>query len=215
MSLLVMAVLAGGTQFMVLETLVTPEDAGQTARDLLGSAGMFRLGVASLFLVIVLDVVVSWALYRVFAPVNKAISMLAAWFRLAYSAIFMVAISHLTGVLPLLESDRSPVSDASQSQAQALLEIVTFKNIWDAGLILFGVHLLIIGYLAARSGYVPRLLGGLLVLGGFGYVFDSFAAVLGSSIEISVVTFIGELVLAFWLVIRGRRIPFSLHEQRT
>jgi hypothetical protein len=213
-SLLVMAVLAGATQFMVLERLVTPEDAAQTAKDILGSAGMFRLGVASLFLVIVLDVVVAWALYSVFAPVNKAISMLAAWFRLAYSAIFMVAISQLTGILPLLENDRSPVFDTDQSQAQALLEFATFKNIWDAGLILFGVHLLLIGYLAVRAGYVPRWLGGLIVLGGFGYAFDSFAAVLGSSIEISVVTFIGELVLAFWLVIRGRRIPLTVHEQR-
>ena len=105
--------------------------------------------------------------------------------------------------------------DTDQSQAQALLEIAAFKNIWDAGLILFGVHLLIIGYLAVRSGYVPRLLGGLLVLGGFGYVFDSFAAVLGSSIEISVVTFIGELVLAFWLVIRGRRTTSTVHHEQS
>lgn len=65
-SLLVMAVLAGVTQFVVLERLVTQGDAAQTARDVVGSAGMFRLGLASLFLVIVLDVVVSWALFRVF-----------------------------------------------------------------------------------------------------------------------------------------------------
>jgi hypothetical protein len=213
-SLLVMAVLAGVTQFAVLEVLVTPDHAARTATDILGSEGAFRLGIASLFLVVVLDVVVAWALFRVFSPVNRAISMLAAWFRLAYSAMFMVAISQLTGVLPLLENDRSPAFDPGQSQALALLEIATFKNIWDAALVLFGVHLLIIGYLAVTSGYVPRVLGGLLVLGGFGYVFDSLAAALGSSIEISMVTFVGELALGLWLVIRGRRITLPVHHDQ-
>ena len=68
----------------------------------MASEGMFRLGVLSLYLVVVLDVVVAWALLRVFSPVNEGLSRLAAWFRLAYAAVFAVAISQLAGVPRLL-----------------------------------------------------------------------------------------------------------------
>ena len=120
--LLLMSALAGFGKFVALDGLVTEGNAAQTAQDVMASEGLFRLGVASLVLVVALDVVVAWALYRVFSPVSKSISMLAAAMRLVYAGVFMVAISELLAV------------------------------------ILFDLHLLVIGYLAYRSGYVLRLL---------------------------------------------------------
>jgi hypothetical protein len=71
----------------------------------------------------------------------------------------------------------------------------------------FRRYLLIVGYLAYRSGYVPRFLGVLLAIAGLGYLVDSFGAVLsrGSWTDVSSFTFIGEFLLALWLVIWGRR----------
>ena len=71
-----------------------------------------------------------------------------------------------------------------------------------------GVHLVLEGYLAYRSGYVPRVLGVLLVLAGLGYAFDSFRVVLsaGSPLLVSTVTFVGEFLLCLWLLVRGRRL---------
>ena len=68
---------------------------------------------------------------------------------------------------------------------QALRHINTFTNIWDAGLVLFGLNLVVLAYMAYRSGYVPKLLGLLLAIAGFGYVFDTVvrALVQGSSSE--------------------------------
>lgn len=68
-----------------------------------------------------------------------------------------------------------------------------------------------VGYLAYRSGYVPKLLGVLVGISGFGYAFDSVVAVLtaGSLPELSFVTWVGEFLLALWLVIRGRRLTVS------
>ena len=63
---------------------------------------LFRLGIAALYLVIPLDIVVGWALYRVFSPVSKSLSMLAATLRVAFAVVFMVAISRLVDVLRLL-----------------------------------------------------------------------------------------------------------------
>ena len=70
---------------------------------------------------------------------------------------------------------------------------------------------MILAYLAYRSGYVPKLLGVLLAIAGFGYVFDTAVRVLvrGSSSDVSAITGMGEFVLALWLVIRGRRINVS------
>ena len=76
-----------------------------------------------------------------------------------------------------------------------------------AGLVLFGIHLALIGYLAYRSGYVPKLLGVLLLIAGAGYVFDSIASTVLASPpgSVTTVTFLGEFLLALWLVVRGRR----------
>jgi hypothetical protein len=205
--ILLIAALAGFGGLFVVEGLVTRGDAAKTAKDVMASAGLFRLGVASLYLVVVLDVIVAWALFRVFGPVSEGISRLAAWFRLAYAAVFMVAISQLAGIPHLLGSDGYSASfGAEQLHAQALLRADAYHDIWMGGLVLFGVHLLLIGYLAFRSGYVPKILGVLLAVAGFGYVFDSVGAVLSESAPvISTVTFLGEFLLGIWLVVRSRR----------
>jgi Domain of unknown function (DUF4386) len=179
---------------VAVKGLVVPGNAARTAKNIASHEALFRFGIVSLYLVAALDVVVAWALYRVFKPVNDALSKLAAWLRVAYAGVFVVAISQLVRVLGL--------------HAQALQRINTFINIWDAGLVLFGVNLFVLAYLAYRSGYVPRWLGVLLAIAGFGYVFDTVVRVLvrGSSSDVSAITGMGEFVFALWLVIRGRRV---------
>jgi hypothetical protein len=145
----------------------------------------------------------------VFAPVDHGLARLAAWSRLAYTAVLMVAVGQLAGVPALLEStDYRSAWGEEQVHAQAMLRVDSFSDIWMAGLILCGVHLVLVGYLAFRSGYVPKVLGVLLVIAGAGYVFDSFSTVLsqGSPVIVSTVTFLGEFLLACWLVFRGRRV---------
>jgi uncharacterized protein DUF4386 len=209
--ILLIAALAVFGDIFVVEGLVTPGDAAKTARDIMASEGMFRLGVASLYLVIVLDVIVAWALFRVFDPVSEGVSRVAAWFRLAFAGVFMVAIGQLAGIPHLLGSDGySTAFGTEQLHAQALLKADAYQDIWMAGLVLFGVHLLLIGYLAYRSGYVPKILGVLLAVAGFGYVFDSFGAVLSERAPvISTVTFLGEFLLGIWLLVRSRRVALG------
>lgn len=209
--ILLIAVLAGFGNFVAIQGLVTQDDAAKTAQDVLGSESMVRVGIASLLLVVALDVVVAWALYRVFSRVSTSISMLAALFRLVYAGVFLVAISKLISALHLLNDSYLSVFTPAQVHAEALSEINSYNDVWAASLVMFGFHLLLVGYLAYRSGYVPRLLGILLAVAGLGYLIDSFGTVLshGSWTEISSFTFIGEFLLALWLVIWGRRLPSS------
>lgn len=207
-ALMLTAVTSAFGNVVVVQGLVTPGDATKTAGDIMGSDGLFRLGLVSLYLAVVFDVVVAWALLRVFRPVDSELSRLAAWFRLAYSAVFMVSLSQLAGIPRLLGTpDYAGAFTAEQRQGQALLKVDTFHDIWFAGLILFGVHLALLGYLAYRSGFVPRLIGILLVVAGAGYAYDSFVSVFteGSPFAVSQATFLGELLLGLWLLFRGHR----------
>jgi hypothetical protein len=207
--ILAMAALSGFGIFYVGEGLVTPGNAARTVEDIAASDGLFRWGTVSLYAVVVLDVVVAWALFRFFSPVSSGLARLAAWFRLAYAGVFMLAIGQLAGIPDLVASDQySGVFTVEQIQGQTLLKIDAFEDLWMAGLILFGIHLALVGYLAYHSDYVPKLLGILLIIAGAGYVFDSVVSTVlvtppGS---VTTVTFVGEFLLAVWLVVRHRRI---------
>jgi len=207
--LVVLAVLAAAANFGVIQHLVTPGDPARTARDILASAGLFRLGIAALAVVVILDIVVAWALLRFFEPVHQGLARIAAWLRISYAAIFAVAISQLTGVLPLLSNSRHLTAfSTGQRRAEALTKIHDFNDIWKISLILFGLHLVLIGYLACKSGYVPRVLGILLVIAGAGYLFDSLSGLLvaNHSANVAAFTFIGEALFMLWLLAKGRNV---------
>ena len=74
--------------------------------------------------------------------------------------------------------------------------------------------MLLIGYLAYRSGYVPKFIEAVVAIAGFGYLFDSVVAALAEdlSFRLSVLTGLGEFALGLWLVVRGGRI--SLPESK-
>jgi len=207
--ILLLAALAAFGRLVVVEGLVTDGDAARTARDIMSSEGTFRLGIASLYATAALDVLVAWALFQVFRPVHEGLSRLAAWFRLAYSAVFIAAISQLAGIPHLLNTKGvTAVFTPQQVDAMALAKAETFNDIYMAALLLFGLHLLLLGYLTYSSRQMPRVLGVLLAVAGLGYAFDTMAHVLtmGSPIVVSTFTFLGEFLLAVWLVVRSRRL---------
>jgi len=211
-ALLLLSVLSIFGFIVVVKGLVTPGDPAQTAKDITESSGWFRLGIAALYLVIPLDIVVGWALFRVFSPVSKSLSMLAATFRVAFAVVFMVAISRLVDVLRLLDNDSYlALFSPAQLHTQALLAINAFNDVWHAGLFLFGLHLLVVGYLAFKSGYVPKFIAVLVAIDGLSYVLDTFGTVLcpATWIDTATFTFIGELLLGLWLVIRGRDLTLN------
>ena len=212
LGLLVMAILAGIANFSVFQSLVVAGDAKTTAENILVSAGSFRMGIVFFLVVAILDVVVAWALYILLKPANKSLSLLAAWFRVMYAAIFAVALINLFSALQLFAgAGYLKVYAADQLYAQGMVSLNAFRSGWDIGLVIFGLHLLIIGYLVFKSGYAPTwlgiLLGILLVIAGLGYMVDSIGRFLlpNYSVSIGQFTFIGEVLLIFWLLWKGIR----------
>ncbi|HMD80715.1 MAG TPA: DUF4386 domain-containing protein [Anaerolineales bacterium] len=193
--LLLMAILSPIAYLNIFQNLVQFDNPALTAQNILHSMGAFRTVILLLFAVALLDVLVAWALYIVLMPANKNLSALAAWLRVIYGIIFIFAISKLYVALQVITADGT--------QTMTLLK--AFQSIWDQGLILFGFHLLVLGYLAFKSGYVPKWLGGLLLLAALGYIVDGFGKMLSPAYNLSIAqfTFIGEVFLIFWLLWMG------------
>jgi hypothetical protein len=102
LGLLVMAILAPFTNFYVFQNLIVPGDAKTTADNIMASGGLFRIGISCFLVVAILDIVVAWALYVLLKPVNRSLSLLAAWFRVVYAAVFTIALNNLIDALQLL-----------------------------------------------------------------------------------------------------------------
>lgn len=217
LGLLLMAILAMFSNFSVLEGLIVPGDAAATANSIITNEMLFRSGFISFVIVLILDVLVAWALYVLLKPVNKNLAMLAACFRLVYTAIFGIALSNFLNVLPLLSgAEYLTVFTKDQIHAQVLLLIDAFNNGWLIGLVFFGCHLLVVGYLIVKSGgYLPRIIGIFLIIASVGYVIDSTAHFLLPNytdyktvflLIVAIPGVIGELSLAFWLLIKGVKV---------
>jgi hypothetical protein len=152
--------------------------------------------VLCLVLAAILDVVVAAALLSVFKTVSPMVANTAAWFRVAYPAVFLVAITQLAGAPALLSTPTS-----------VLNAIDSYNTIWPIGLMLFAVHLLLIGYLGFHSGFMPRVLGALIAIAGIGYLTDGIGTILIAEYEatISRITFVGEVALIGWLLWKASR----------
>jgi hypothetical protein len=208
LGILLLAVLSGWANFGVLEALVTDGEAARTATDVLAASTTFRVGVVALTLTALLDIVVGWALWAFFAPVHPTAAAVGGALRAVYGVVFLAAIAQLGAALDVLTSART---GTTQVQVEVLERIETFHLVWDAGLAIFGLHLLITGYLVYRATSAPRLLGWLLALAGVGYLVDSGVALLapGAVPELAMITFVGEVWLFVWLLAKGRHVTLS------
>ena len=195
LGLLLMTILSPIAYLNTFQKLVNFDDAALTAQNIMNSIGAFRASVIMLFTVAILDLVVAWALYILLVPTNKNFSALAALFRVIYAGIFIFAVSKLYIALQVLSVDG----------LESMVNLQAFQTIWDMALILFGFHLLIVGYLAIKSGYIPTWLGVLLVLAAVGYVVDGLGEFIFPNYNLGIAqfTFIGEVVLIIWLLWRG------------
>ena len=225
LGLLIMILPAIFMNFFVLESLIVPGDAAETANNIMANELQFRIGICSFIIVIILDVLVAWALYVFLKPVNKSLSLLAAWFRLLYTAVFGFALLYLITVLRLLsDADYLTVFGTDQLHAQVMLSLNAFSDGWAIGYVcFFSLHLFVLGYLVYKSGYIPRILGVLLIIGGFGYLIDTFALLLLPNYEayeaiftlLIIPTALGEVLLALWLLIKGVKIPEMKNRDET
>lgn len=199
--------------FFVLESIVVPNDANATYNNIVKNTTQFRVGFLSFVIMVVFDLVLTWALYVIFEPVNRKLSLFAAWFRLVNTAIFGVALFALFNVLHLTSGvEYLNVFEPAQLQARVMLAIENFNYIWLIGLLFFGIHLAALGYLILQSKFIANFIGILLMAASLGYVIDSIAHFMMPdyddykavfSMVVVIPGVVGELSFTLWLLIRG------------
>lgn len=206
--LLFMTVVYLTAESMVFSTLIVRGDAATTAANIAASDGLFRTGIAAVVVVALCDMLVAWALYILLLPVGKNLSLLAGWFRLVYAVLLMVALFNYMSVLQLLSgAEYLGGLDPLQLNAEMMLGIEAFDVQWAAALLIFGLHLTVLGYLLLKSDLVPKIIGVFVIAAGPSYVIDGFGGILFPDYDLNLAMLFGwgELLLMLWLLYRGIR----------
>lgn len=158
--------------FTVLEPMISWQDPDQTYRILKENAETFQTAVWAFALMLAFDFFLVWGLYRLFVHAGKSLAMVASALRLINVVFFAVAWFHLAEVTGLL----GQYAQGPESSGRAVMDLLQkFDSIWLAGLIFFGLHLLVLSRLVVKSPIVPRFIGILLAIAGIGYVIDTCA----------------------------------------
>jgi len=186
-------------------SLIVLGDAATTVNNIMASESLFRLGIVNDLAAQTVGILLVLFLYKLLKPVSKTQASLMVIFALVGIPIVMLNLLNQFAALLLLSgADYLTVFAADQLQALVML----FLNLDEHGFmiahIFWGLWLFPMGYLVFKSGYIPRILGVLLIIGGFGYLIDFVTFFFFPSFgPIKMFTFIGELLLPLWLLIKG------------
>lgn len=199
----------GYAEFAVYPKLVIPGHIEQTVVNIGAHPGLFVMALFFYFITFTEDIIIAWALYYLLAPVSRAVSALASLFQLVYAAIALVGMFNLASVYRMLtQPEYLQVFGAGPLHAQVDLLLHTFQTYYSLSLVLFGIHLILIGFLIVRSGYIPWWLGVVLVIDGAGWIVTRLQPYLYPKVNVDFLffTFFGELLFILWLLIMGWRI---------
>jgi len=185
-------------------SLIVPGDAATTANNLRVSESLFRFGIVSDLLASIVMILVVIALYPLFKPVNGTMALLMVMLLLPGVPIAMLnKLNQFAALLLLSGADYLGAFPTEQLQAMALLLLRLHNSGTGIAFIFWGLWLFPLGYLVFKSGFLPKILGILLMVGCFGYLIDSFATFLGYGVNIGMFAALAEMVFLLWLLIKG------------
>ena len=209
---LLSAVTAGVPLIYVSSTMIVPDSARATADRILASEVLFRASMVSQLIGAITLLFVVRALYRLLCGVNKTqASLMVTLVQLSVPITFLSVASEMTA-LTLLRGD--PLLSLSDRSQRDLLAMV-FLSLHDSGVnlasIFWGLWLVPFGALVARSVFLPRVLGILLILNGIAVVAVSLTTLLLPTYQdlvnrIAIIPELGELWMMIWLLVKGVKV---------
>jgi hypothetical protein len=207
-ALLLVTMVAGGFgEFYVPATLIVASDAAATATNVVAHNSMFRLGFAAYLVEAMCDITLSLVFYMLLEPVRKDLALLAAFFGLVSTAVFAGAeLFFFAATFILGGADFMKPFSPDQVNALGLVSLRFYG--YGAGIFMafYGTAAAIRGYLIYRSGYLPRVLGVLLMVAGLGFIVRNFVLVLApeyaSDLLLAPMSVAG-LSLAVWFLVKG------------
>jgi uncharacterized protein DUF4386 len=196
-------------EVFVRGALVVRDDAAATATNILAHESFYRFGLAADLIMLVCYIAVTLLFYVLFKPVGRSLSLLAAFFSLVGIAVLAVnSLNHLAPLVFLGSAHYLSAFETAELQALALMSLRMHARGYSISGVFFGIYCVLIGYLVFKSGFLPRILGVLMAIGGLGYLIDSFAIFLLPTLatrlpDVAVLGGIAELSLTLWLMVMG------------
>jgi hypothetical protein len=197
-------------ELYVRGNLIVSGDAAATARNILASENLYRLGFAADIVGGAAYAVVTLLLYLLLKPVNASVALLALIFSVIGIAIGgLGALAHLAPLFLLKGSPYLAAFNAAQLQALAYLSIRLHGQAYLIALVFFGLYELLLGYLIVGSTFLPKALGALVAIAGLAFLINSFAFFLSPPIGSALNSYmllldgIGEISLMLWLLVMG------------
>ncbi len=200
---LMLGVFAGFALQYVPSRLIVSGNAAASVSNILASETLFRLGIVSNLISVIVNIFLVLALYQLLKPVNSNMAVLMVILLLVSTPLSMLNELNNIAILLLVHSP------AGFTAEQVHVLVSLFLNLHAYGYtiaeIFFGLWLFPMGYLVFTSGFLPRILGVLLIIGCFGYLAQSVVDLLvpNSGVIIYLYTSWGELIFPLWLVIKG------------
>ncbi|WP_417307685.1 DUF4386 domain-containing protein, partial [Devosia sp.] len=185
---------------MIRPALYDPADAAQTAANLLAQPGLARIGIALELGIVLTQALAAVWFYRLFRAVDSFAAGAIAAFGMVNAVAILFSAAALTVALQVaLDPALAPGGDAA---ATAQLMYALSSGAWGGGALFFGLWLIPMGYAVLASGWMPRLLGQILVVGGVGYLLSAFAKVLlvGAPTWLAAALTVPASVGEFWMV---------------
>ena len=200
---LVLGVFAGFSLQYVASHLIVSGDAAATTNNILASESLFRIGIVSNLIVALINIVLALALYQLLKPVNANMATLMVILILVATPIVMLNELNNFALLLLAHGPAGFTADQVHGWVSFFLHLHAYG--YGITEIFYGLWLFPMGYLVLTSGFLPRILGVLLIIGCFGYLAQSVVDLLfpGSGVIVYLYTSWGELVFPLWLVIKG------------
>jgi hypothetical protein len=207
-------ILAGGfAEAFVREGLTVAGNATATAKNILASEHIYRLGFVADLVTLIAGQIISLIFYTLFKPVNRNLSLLALIFSIIASAVMAINLLNQLAPLVLLHSTSYlKAFNIEQLQTLSLFFLQLQSQGYGISLLLFAFYFPMIGYLVYKSGFLPRILGIIYALAGLGYFINSLSMFLTPHLTaylfpyVLLPAFIGESSMSLWLIIKGVKI---------
>jgi hypothetical protein len=205
---LILTITALFAEIGVRSRIFVKGDALASVHNIQANEFLYRAGFIADLVTVVCDIGVAVLLYLLFLPVSRPLSMLAAAFRIGMACL--LAFAAILSMGPLLLATGGSGQSFSPAASQLFLIISGLRGIGaNSAMVLFGVHLTLLGYLVVRSGFLPKLIGMLLTAAGVGYILNSCARFLWPGFidpafpVIAALWAAAEWSFTAWLLVKG------------
>ncbi|MGR3762917.1 DUF4386 domain-containing protein [Rossellomorea sp. NS-SX7] len=189
-------------------------DGITTLKNIQLSGSLFELGIIGWIVIILMDLLVSWGFYVYLKPIHQGYAIAAGWLRLLYTVMLATAVSHLV-MANNTAGEASFNGSVDITASKVMASFASFESIWSAALIIFGLHLMAVGFAAWKSKHIPKIISSLVMAAGVSYIlvhlmyralpqFEGVTMLLETILMAPML--IGELGFGIWLLVKGRKV---------